>query len=556
MRRRGWGAAVVAVAAIAGTLVVQGIGDGDGSGGKGRSGPIRTSTTTAALTVAADGTSARLARRDTAPFSLLGVSWADPAAHVTGTVEARARSTASGAWSKWQRLDGNSGDGAQDASRGGTSPAWFGPSDGVEVRMSGRASQRLPEDLRVAMIDPGSGTTSQVEPAGFVMEPVDPTDSADPVTPDPSSEPASADPSASESAGPPPAGETSAAPTETATPAESPSGAPTVSAPDSTAPSAAAASAPPAPASTAPRPPIASRLDWGADESISPEAPGYLPGGKIKAVVLHHTATSNDYTCAQAPAVIRSVYAYDVQQLTWKDIGYNFLVDKCGTIYEGRKGGVDRPVMGAHAYGFNSETTGIAIIGDYSSVAPSKEAMTSVARLAAWKLGQYGVDPTGTTTLTAGAAGPNYFRQTWAAGAKMTFPVIHGHRDGYNTVCPGDAYYNLLPTIRTWAGGPVEGLTLDSVTGDGVSGSTVLTGSTVTLKWSATTPAVLVRQYDVLVDGKVAVTVAGSAGSAQVDLAPGTHKVAVQGVHQSGWAAVTSDVTVLADPTPAATDAT
>ncbi|MGX1545872.1 N-acetylmuramoyl-L-alanine amidase [Streptomyces adustus] len=556
MRRRGWGAAVVAVAAIAGTLVVQGIGDGDGSGGKGKSGPIRTSTTTAALTVAADGTSARLARRDTAPFSLLGVSWADPAAHVTGTVEARARSTASGAWSKWQRLDGNSGDGAQDASRGGTSPAWFGPSDGVEVRMSGRASQRLPEDLRVAMIDPGGGTTSQVEPAGFVMDPVDPTDSADPVTPDPSSEPASADPSASESAGPPPAGETSAAPTETATPAESPSGAPTVSAPDSTAPSASAASAPPAPASTAPRPPIASRLDWGADESISPEAPGYLPDGKIKAVVLHHTATSNDYTCAQAPAVIRSIYAYDVQQLTWKDIGYNFLVDKCGTIYEGRKGGVDRPVMGAHAYGFNSETTGIAIIGDYSSVAPSTEAMTSVARLAAWKLGQYGVDPTGTTTLTAGAAGPNYFRQTWAAGAKMTFPVIHGHRDGYNTVCPGDAYYNLLPTIRTWAGGPVEGLTLDSVTGDGVSGTTVLTGSTVTLKWSATTPAVLVRQYDVLVDGKVAATVAGSAGSAQVDLAPGTHKVAVQGVHQSGWAAVTSDVTVLADPTPAATDAT
>lgn len=94
---------------------------------------------------------------------------------------------------------------------------------------------------------------------------------------------------------------------------------------------------PPAPPSTAPRPPITSREGWGADESISPEEPGYLPGGKIKAVVLHHTATSNDYTCAEAPALIRAVYAYDVQQLTWKDIGYNFLVDKCGTIYEGRK---------------------------------------------------------------------------------------------------------------------------------------------------------------------------------------------------------------------------
>ncbi|MER5601151.1 N-acetylmuramoyl-L-alanine amidase [Streptomyces sp. NPDC002265] len=556
MRRRGWGAAVVAVAAVTGTLVFQWIGDADGSGDEGKSGPIRTSTTTAALTVSGDGTSARLDRRDTAPFSLLGVSWTDPAAHVTGTVEARARSTANGTWSKWQRLDGNSGDGAQDASRGGTAPTWFGPSDGVEVRMSGGSSRRLPEGLRVAMVDPGSSTTSRLEPAGFVMDPVDPTDTADPVTPDPPSEPASADPSAPESAEPPPAETTSAAPTETTVPAQSPSVSPSVSAPASATPSASAVSAPPAPASSAPRPPITSRAGWGADESISPEEPGYLPGGKIKAVVLHHTATSNDASCADTPALIRSIYAYDVQELTWKDIGYNFLVDKCGTIYEGRKGGVDRPVMGAHAYGFNSETTGIAIIGDYSTLAPSREAMTSVARLAAWKLGQYGVDPTGTTTLTAGAAGPNYFRQTWAAGTKMTFPVIHGHRDGYNTVCPGDAYYNLLPTIRAWAGGPVEGLTLDSVTGDGMSGTTVLTGSAVTLKWSATTPAVLVRQYDVLVDGKVAVTVAGSATSARVDLAPGTHKVAVQGVHQSGWAAVSTDVTVLAEPAPATTAAT
>ncbi|WP_315903652.1 peptidoglycan recognition protein family protein [Streptomyces rhizosphaerihabitans] len=298
-----------------------------------------------------------------------------------------------------------------------------------------------------------------------------------------------------------------------------------------------------------PRPSIASRADWSADESISPEEPGYLPGGKIKAVVLHHTAGSNDYTCAEAPAIIRATYAYDVEQLTWKDIGYNFLVDKCGTIYEGRKGGVDRPVMGAHAYGFNSETTGIAIMGDYSSIAPSKESMASVARLAAWKLGQYGVDPTGTTTLTAGATGPNYYRQTWEAGTRMTLPTIHGHRDGYNTVCPGDAYYDLLPTIRTWAGGPVTGLTLNSVTGAAQSGTTVLTKAAVTLNWSATTPAALVKQYDVLVDGKVAATVPGTAASAKVNLAVGTHKVAVRGVHQSGRTATTSEATVVAETT-------
>jgi hypothetical protein len=549
---------------VSGTLVVQGATGGNegGSGDDGKSGPIRTSSTTAALTVADGGASAHLDRRATAPFSMLGITWAEPSARVAGAIEVRTRGTASHAWSKWLRLDGDSGEGERSASRGGTAPAWVGPSDGVEVRMSGRPSQRLPKGLRLDMIDPGGDTASRLEPAGFVMDPADPTapaDLAEPPTTDDPTDTGSPDPSPSLTSEP--SSDPTAAPTETEaqpstgsadpSPAGSASGSATP-----TASASASASVPPAPPSTVPRPPITSREGWGADESISPEEPGYLPGEKIKAVVLHHTATSNDYSCAEAPAVIRAVYTYDVEQLTWKDIGYNFLVDKCGTIYEGRKGGVDRPVMGAHAYGFNSETTGIAIIGDYSDVAPSKEAMTSVARLAAWKLGQYGVDPTGTTTLTAGASGPNYFRRTWAAGTRMTFPVIHGHRDGYNTVCPGDAYYALLPTIRAWAGGAVEGLTLDSVTGSGASGTTVLADAAVTVKWSASTPAALVKEYDVLVDGEVTATVAGTATSAEVKLAPGTHRIAVQGVHQSGRTAVSADVTVLAETAPPTTDVT
>ncbi|MFD9467338.1 N-acetylmuramoyl-L-alanine amidase [Streptomyces sp. NPDC060027] len=575
MRRRGWGAAVLAVAAVSGTLVVQ----GSGAGGDGDSGPIRAGARTTPLTVADGGTSARLDRRDTAPFSMLGITWAEPSARVAGSIEVRTRDTARHTWSKWLRLDGDSGEGERSASRGGTAPAWVGPSDGVQVRMSGTSSQRLPKGLRLDMIDPGSGTASRLEPAGFVMDPAgpaDPTDPADPADPTDPTDPADAtdpaeptttgepaetsspDPSPSLTSEPSSDGTTPAEPTGSQTPPStgSASPSPTGSASDSAPPTATVppapptATVPPAPPSTVPRPPITSRAGWGTDESISPEEPGYLPGGKIKAVVLHHTATSNDYTCADSAAIIRAVYTYDVEQLTWKDIGYNFLVDKCGTVYEGRKGGVDRPVMGAHAYGFNSETTGIAIIGDYSDVAPSKEAMTSVARLAAWKLGQYGVDPTGTATLTAGASGPNYFRETWDAGTRMTLPVIHGHRDGYNTVCPGDAYYTLLPTIRTWAGGTVEGLTLDSVTGVGVSGTTVLTDTAVTVKWSASTPAALVKQYDVLVDGAPAATVEGTVSSAEVNLPPGTHKVAVRGVHQSGRTAISADVTVLAETTP------
>jgi uncharacterized protein with LGFP repeats len=251
-------------------------------------------------------------------------------------------------------------------------------------------------------------------------------------------------------------------------------------------------SVPSAPASTAPQPPITLRADWGADESISPEQPDYLPGEKIKAVVVHHTAESNSYTCDQAPAVVRGIYAYHVKKLGWKDLGYNFLVDKCGTVYEGRKGGIDRPVMGAHAYGFNSETTGISVLATYTDAAPSQAAMLSVTRIAAWNLGQYGADPAGTTTLTAGANGGNYFGKAWAKGTQLSFPTVHAHRDNYNTQCPGDAFYAQLGTLRSWTAGPVTGLKITSLTGVGVSGSTYYTKASVTVNWSATTPASLI----------------------------------------------------------------
>ncbi len=110
--------------------------------------------------------------------------------------------------------------------------------------------------------------------------------------------------------------------------------------------------------------------------------------------MLHHTAQSNAYTCDEAPSIINSIYTYDVKTLGWKDLGYNFVVDKCGTVYEGRKGGVDLPVVGAHAYGFNSQTTGIAVLGTYTDSVPSQAAMTSVARLAAWKLVSTASPPT------------------------------------------------------------------------------------------------------------------------------------------------------------------
>ncbi|MFE6098542.1 N-acetylmuramoyl-L-alanine amidase [Streptomyces laurentii] len=550
---------------MTGVLVFQGVtGNADvPAGAEGTTGPVSTRGQTAPLAASADGRSASLARKGTEPFSMLGVTWTDPAARVKGTVEVRTRAVGSGAWSSWLRLDGDSGQGERGAARGGTEPAWVGPSDGVEVRMTsaGKTSAGLPAGLRLDMVDPGKGRVKSMTPAAYAIEgteeptpsgtvPGDPgaTASETPAggesptgPPETGTEPPTTGPSTSES----PTTDPTATTAPTATTDPTPTGSPT----PTLTPSPSTTTLPPGPPSTAPRPPITSRAGWGADESISPEEPGYLPGGKIKAVVVHHTAESNTYTCADAPAVVRGIYAYHVKQLGWKDIGYNFLVDKCGTVYEGRKGGVDQPVQGAHAYGFNSETTGISVLGTYTDAAPSQAAMLSVARIAAWKLGQYGVDPAGTTTLTAGDAGTNFFGKSWAKGAQLSFPVIHGHRDGYNTQCPGNAFYPQLATLRTWAAGPVAGLTVKSVTGAGLSGTTYYTKSRVTVGWSATTPAALIKQYELLVDGKPVATAAGSAVSASATLAAGTHAVAVRATHISGKRTTSTAKTVVAETT-------
>ncbi|GAB2575408.1 hypothetical protein GCM10027168_05440 [Streptomyces capparidis] len=550
-------------AGVTGVLVVQAAAGGPADGAGARDGerrtpvPVKGELHTTALRVAEDGGTATLGRRDAEPFSMLGVTWTKPSENVRGTVEVRTRDAGTGQWSRWLRLDTDNG-GENGAARGGTEPAWVGPSDGVEARVTadGRTSSRLPAGLRLAMIDPGGAESTAWEPAAFAAD--EPGTSSDSPSPgDSASESADPSPSSPEPSGSSPAAtdSQSPSPSESTTPSDppptstSPSPSPPTSPPPEPTPTATVPTAPP---STAPRPPITPRAGWGADESISPEEPGYLPGEKIKAVVVHHTAESNDYTCAQAPEVVRGIYAYHVRELGWKDIGYNFLVDKCGTVYEGRKGGVDLPVMGAHAYGFNSETTGISVLGTYTATAPTQAAMASVARVAAWKLGQYGVSPTGTTTLTAGDKGTNYFGKSWAKGAQLTFPTIHGHRDGYNTQCPGDAFYAQLPTLRTWADGPVTGLALKSITGAGVSGTTYYTKAQITANWSATTPAPLISRFELLVDGKVAATAAGTATSAKASLAVGTHKVQVRAVHQSGRTTTTAAATVVAETTPPA----
>ena len=185
---------------------------------------------------------------------------------------------------------------------------------------------------------------------------------------------------------------------------------------------------------------IVARAEWGADESLRSGSPSYAP---VKMAFVHHTASGNDYTPADAPALMRGVYAYHTKSLGWSDIGYNFLIDRFGTIYEGRYGGMGRGVIGAQVFGFNTGSTGISVMGTFTEEAPPAQVVTALERLLAWKLSVHGLDPAGTARLTCGAT------EKFKSGELVSFPVVAGHRDANYTECPGSRLYALLPAIRT-----------------------------------------------------------------------------------------------------------
>ncbi|MET8980350.1 peptidoglycan recognition protein [Streptomyces sp. NPDC004539] len=200
---------------------------------------------------------------------------------------------------------------------------------------------------------------------------------------------------------------------------------------------------------TAPRPRIVPRAVWldeGRGRPVRRQPPPRYDD-KVVAVFVHHTDSPNHYACAEAPRIIRYLRAGQTGVRDWDDIGYNFLVDRCGTIYEGRAGGVDRAVTGAHTQGFNHRTAGIAALGTFTSGNKVPPAMTeSIAALAAWKLGLADVDPRAPAHLTSTSGHSRY-----ASGTTAVLPSVAGHKDGYMTTCPGLALMERLPQIRSRA---------------------------------------------------------------------------------------------------------
>ena len=189
-------------------------------------------------------------------------------------------------------------------------------------------------------------------------------------------------------------------------------------------------------------PSIISRADWGADESLRCGTPKYDNG--IRAAVVHHTAGSNDYSPLESAGIVMAIYTYQSKTLGWCDIAYNALVDKYGQVFEGSAGGLTKPVEGFHTGGFNRNTWGVAMMGNFDDVAPTPIQIQTVGRLLGWRLGMDNVDPKGPVTLES--AGSHY--TTFPAGSIATLPTIFTHRDVGNTDCPGNAAYALMDEIR------------------------------------------------------------------------------------------------------------
>ena len=178
------------------------------------------------------------------------------------------------------------------------------------------------------------------------------------------------------------------------------------------------------------------RTDWGCPDGES--APMWPPAYTVVThAVVHHTAGANDLV--DWAAEVRNIWYFHTFSNGWGDIGYNFLIDPNGVVYEGRAGGSG--AIGAHFSCRNTNTVGVALLGTFTSTAPTPAAMASLERLLADLCRLNGIDPTAIV---------------FHPPSQLQLPTILGHRDGNpspqtctRTECPGDVLYSMLPMIRS-----------------------------------------------------------------------------------------------------------
>ncbi len=220
------------------------------------------------------------------------------------------------------------------------------------------------------------------------------------------------------------------------------------------------------------QPPIQPRSAWGGQDCVAEDVE-YSTRTRVEVLFVHHTihaANANSYRQSDVPELLYAICSYHVEVRGWDDIGYNTLIDSFGTIWEGRGGGVDQPVRGAHAAGFNSTSVGVAFIGDHNNAPPTVAAQDAFVAYGSWRLDLAHVDPWSTPVVVSRDS------PTYPDGVAVPLRAISGHRDVGTTGCPGSVGYNLIgalteriaqvPGERLFGGWP----TVDPIPGNRVEG--------------------------------------------------------------------------------------
>jgi hypothetical protein len=312
-------------------------------------------------------------------LATIGVTWSSTDQVGEHAISISVRTRANEVWSAWQEVHYHAEEGPDPdssegrAARPGTDPVYVGDVDDVQIKATAD-SGRPPTGMQLSLVDPGA------EQAPPLRQPADDADEADDTAR------LSAAPTAARAAG-----------------------------------------------SVTHKPRIYSRAGWGADERMRDKSS--LRYGEVHGGFVHHTVNANAYSRAQVPSIIRGIYAYHTQSRGWSDVGYNFLVDRFGRIWEGRYGGIRRPVVGAHTLGYNEDAFAGSAIGNFDIARPPAAVVRAFARLFAWKLSLHGIRAGSTRQFIT----------------SRSFPAINGHRDAGQTACPGRYLYARIPRIRALA---------------------------------------------------------------------------------------------------------
>lgn len=359
----------------------------------------------------ADESSVTSAAEPVVGYGAVGVTWAHGVKVPEDEIALKVRTRTGDSWTGWMDLEYHDDHGPDPGTaearhaRPGTDALLVGDVDDVQVKVESTTGD-LPPDLKLAVIDPGTATKTAVE------HPALDTDSADPEVSTTT-------------------GSTGAGASLATEPGAGDDGSDRIALKAAT---------------FTPKPQIYSRAQWGADEKMRDKSS--LHYFEVHAGFVHHTVNANDYTRAEVPGILRSIYAYHTKSRGWSDIGYNFLVDRFGRIWEGRYGGIDRPVVGAHTLNYNDYAFAMSAIGNYDIKQPSSAMVQAYGALFAWKLSLHGVNAASTKQQVG----------------KTVFEAINGHRDAAATACPGKYLYARIPDIRKlaaeaqrgWAGRELE----------------------------------------------------------------------------------------------------